>query len=415
MGQDSADCGTNERHACLTLHHVINMTQSGDVILLKADQSQSSIFDACALSPIPHSLTLRGVGKAVLQCKNPETSQVWEIKGELCFDNIGFTSMTLLIHDSALTLKECTFVDSVVLASSNQLSNHQGKSSHHGNDCDNVLLHMENATIASGSHVMRNGRETRNAIDLRCNNVQVTFRQSEFTNAGVHIEAPETLVFHMDSTVIRGYGEGNRNLTGLRLLTHTPPQISISNCSFLNLMTSDVFQAFLLAQEHVTAVYIAVVGCRPTSPNTTVSGYHPTPPNMAANDNYATPLNTKVNGCQPAPPNMSLDGCRPIPPNPSINIDSTLFSNNHGALTFRVHPDCPIRAHVSNCSFLGNRILSDGAAVHVGADRATLFLLNVTDSEFINNTAGDTDILEEVSWQVCSGRHTHTHTHTPTA
>ena len=270
--------------------------------------------------------------------------------------NIVFHNLDIVAANAVITLQDCALFDSTIIAGdAEHIYNATGMVAPGITSCEKVQLSLDNVTLKTSDAEVNRERHSNSkgnkGIHVKCPKTIICIKNSLILSRIISVEAESDLTFHTVNSVVSEPPGNSQNMgvSGIMLHIGASSAISIVKTQILDLKFSHSQDALL---DHIAAVYIAQLSC-PDKKNRTAQ---------------------------------------------TTIVDSTFAGNHYRPLLFEVLAECPHEAIIRNCSFTGNHVFTDGAAIMVlGTAAPSLFRLRISGSRFYDNVAGDISMLDTVS------------------
>ncbi len=375
-GHDQTNCGSREL-PCQGLGHVINISLSGDQILIQNDRQVPMIFHFCSTISLDKSLSIIGIGKGIVQLTCPLQNNsfggkyiFWLQNSTMYMKNIFFESGYILAENSTVSFENCTFDQTALfLMDKDVFFNYYIQNNFHSQqglfktNLKDIIREKKNVTCHKISLKFRNtiwghvdnslGRVkplnhlNLDGIQVVCKQVNIEIEDSYLANREIAIVTTDQLDLRISTTKFEGHG-GTIVQGGLHIYSAGNLNINVEDSIFHGLKYYDMVSAQL-------AVDIILVGAF-----TIESIYR-------SNDTI------------------------------NVNIEMSVFERNLRGMAISIKNADEIFCHeggmaprhvinVSDCTFKDNEIISDGGAVWLSDGDETI--ITFQSCSFIGNKAG---------------------------
>ncbi len=358
---------------CNDVNYVIAASSPGDVILIGRGDDQSESF--CLPHTLEKSLHFIGQGRHPprIECPQKYSSFILEIAAQTVLENVILDSISCLIHNTELTLRNCTLMDATINVMG--LDTYMDLYSAGNTEMRDVLDAMESIARSNRSLSCRNAsitidtsewRNTNNinkannqtltlidglaedGIQVLCQTVTLNLFNSILADKVILVNTVLYSFITVVNSSFTGDGNGTVNQAGLKVFSPSAPDISIQNCSFENLVFADSFLPILQKNSKRSKYNVAAVAIQLVSVDTMV--------------------NTQVG---------------------QLRIEDSVFQNNFGAVSLSVTGQLPhnnnMDVFINRCKFTRNFNIADGGALSLMKGVNTV---KVAGSSFTANSVG---------------------------
>ena len=280
-GKDESGCGESEETPCSSLNYVINISQSGDEILLTSSQSEDRIFEFCSSQPIAKDLSFAGnfAGRKnfiAVSCKNRSEEAAPLLfhfqNSSICLQNLTVKNSHILASNIVMNITNCQFVNSALLLMEPLYYGHylhQAKdklymdlitdmytryvSRQPDSDpdfwdvypillCVNISVYMNNVkwqplSIESPLYI-----DLYHPIGIQAasQEIHLIMEWSNMSDNPIHLHALTNLTLHFQNSIFQGSASGSVTQGGLKIETYCFPKVVLEKCLFDNLKFFDI-------------------------------------------------------------------------------------------------------------------------------------------------------------------------------
>ncbi len=389
LGNDTVGCG-HHSNQCGSLRYVINNSQSGDVIKLTANQSETRSFHHCAEEPINIDLTLEGIGPEVpiLYCEgtvlNSEpTPLVFHFQNNSAtLTNLEILNSHILASNAKIKVVETTFNGSALFLMQPEI--YSFYLDPHPLGADSLPFRMEfGYTYWHSTGELRDTLEEYKltcfsvtltvervewlpqkqeapppldvpqglGIQAACQKIHVTMTSSNLSDNLVFLFAVAKLNVSVTDTVFVGPGTGSPVQGGVKVSSFSLPAIRLQNCRFQDLKFSDLAFSQMAALNLLPAAFAVDIHKYGRS----ISG-------------------------------LSVQQYTPYQGH--IQISNCSFESNFRAIGIKSKfpSGLPLEVSILDSLFRNNQIVSDGGAFLL--DEGENVTVKIVNTDFVSNDAG---------------------------